>query len=88
MLKSSKQYFCNSVYPCGFCLDKLFWGSVLLPFNLPTGHVKLLIIICCVGCSQKNEHFHEGISTQMLNLLTIIVKPLNSLITDQIQDDF
>ena len=44
--------------------------------------------MCCVGYSQKNEHFHEGISTQTLNLLTIIVKPLNSLITDQIQDDF
>ena len=43
---------------------------MLLPFNLPTGYVNLLI------------------SCQTLGLLTIIVKPLNSLITDQIQDDF
>ena len=54
----------------GFAWTSYFWGSMLLPFNLPTGYVNLLI------------------NCQTLELLTIIVMPLNSLITDQIQDDF
>ena len=73
----------------GFAWTSYFCGSVLLPFNLPTCNLKLLIFhLLRQLFTKKNEHFHEGISTKTLDLLTIIVKPLNSLITDQIQDDF
>ena len=73
----------------GFPWTSYFWGSVLLPFNLPTGYVKLLIFHLLRRLfTKKKDYFHEGISTETLDLLTIIVKSLNDLITDQILDDF
>ena len=75
MLKSSKQCFCNSLYSdviLRALLEQVIFGVqycyrlICLRANFPS--VASVV-------HKKNEHFHEGISTQTLDVLTIIVKP-------------
>ena len=89
--QSSKESFCNSVYSKvilrALLGQDIFWGSMLLPFNLPTEYVNLLI--SCQTLDLLTIIVMAPVNKQIMLPTEKLAHELNQLITTfRIINDF